>query len=205
MIHRFVPGAPGVNRVVLLLHGTGGDENDLLPLGQQLVPGAALLSPRGQVLENGMPRFFRRIAEGVFDLDDLKMRTEELGGFIRASAARYGFAVENLVALGYSNGANIASSLLLTHPELMLGAALLRPMVPFVPATLPNLEGKRALVAAGKNDPIVPLGQSSQLADLLRASGAEVTIQLSPGGHGLTQQDLDVTGAWLREGAVTQP
>ncbi len=205
MIHRFVPGAPGENRVLLLLHGTGGDENDLLPLGQQLLPGAGLLSPRGQVLENGMPRFFRRIAEGVFDLDDLKMRTEELGGFVRASAARYGFAEENLVALGYSNGANIASSLLLTHPELMRGAALLRPMVPFVPATLPNLAGKRALVAAGKNDPTVPPGQTSQLADLLRASGAEVTIQLSPGGHGLTQQDLDATGAWLREGAVTQP
>jgi predicted esterase len=199
MIHRFVPGLGGEERVLLLLHGTGGDENDLIPLGQQLLPGAALLSPRGKVLENGMPRFFRRLAEGVFDLEDLKRRTEELAEFVRESSHRYKFSMGDLIAVGYSNGANIASSLLLTHPEVIRGVGLLRPMIPFVPAALPDLHGKRAFLANGKHDPTVPPGQPEQLAGIFREAGAEVAMYLSPGGHGLTSDDLTALGAWLRE------
>src|ERR671925_274796 len=123
--HRFIPGAPD-KPVLLLLHGTGGDENDLLPLGEALLPGAARLSPRGKVLENGMPRFFRRLAEGVFDLEDLRLRTEELADLVRDASKAYGFDPSRVVAFGYSNGANVAASLLLQRPETLRGAILAR-------------------------------------------------------------------------------
>ncbi|MEO8199068.1 MAG: alpha/beta hydrolase [Gemmatimonadota bacterium] len=197
MIHRFIPATPG-STTLLLLHGTGGDENDLIPLGQMVMPGAALLSVRGSVLENGMPRFFRRIAEGVFDLPDLKRRTQELADFLLQAYGRYGISADQVIALGYSNGANIASSVLLSRPEVLAGVALLRPMVPFVPAALPDLRKKRVLIAAGKDDPTVPPGQVDQLAELLRKSGAHVTLQVTPGGHGLAQHDVDSVKAWLK-------
>src|SRR5215468_4655236 len=136
-IHEFIPG--NSSRTLLLLHGTGGNERDLLPIGRELDPDASLLSPRGKILENGMPRFFRRLAEGVFDLEDLKYRTNELTDFVTAAAQHYGFASDNLVAVGYSNGANIAASMLLLRPEALPTAILFRAMVPLYPDTLPDL------------------------------------------------------------------
>src|ERR1041385_1808515 len=150
-IHEFVPGSS--SRALLLLHGTGGNERDLIPLGRELDPNAALLSPRGKVLENGMPRFFRRLAEGVFDLEDLKFRTNELGDFVTAAAKHYGFALHNLVAVGYSNGANIAASMLLLRPKIMNAAILFRAMVPLIPDRLPDLSSVRIWIGAGDQDP----------------------------------------------------
>ncbi len=195
--HTFVPGKSG--RTLLLLHGTGGNENDLIPLGRALDPEAALLSPRGQVLENGMPRFFRRLAEGVFDEEDLIRRTHELARFIEAAAAEYNFDIAKLFAVGYSNGANIAGGLLLLRPETLGGAALLRAMVPLVPETLPNLHRKPVLIAAGNHDPIVSTEEVRELAALLQRAGAEVTTHLENTGHGLTEKTVQTTKAWLAE------
>ncbi len=198
-IHRFEPAAEGPgDATLLLLHGTGGNENDLLPLGRAISPRASLLSPRGQVLEHGMPRFFRRLAEGVFDHDDLVARSSELAGFVGAAAARYGFDPKRVVAVGFSNGANIAGAVMLLKPEVLAGAILLRPMVPFVPDALPSLAGRRVLVAAGKSDPVVPARQSEILADMLETAGAEVTLHWSPGAHGLDRSDLVAASEWWK-------
>src|SRR6266513_4219633 len=163
-IHEFVPGAS--NRTLLLLHGTGGNERDLIPLGRELDPRAALLSPRGKILENGMPRFFRRLAEGVFDLEDLKKRTNELADFVAAAAQHYGFASDNVVAVGYSNGANIAASMLLLRPEILRGAILFRAMVPLIPETKPNLSSANVWIGAGNQDPIIPTSETQRLVEL---------------------------------------
>src|SRR5437773_6359794 len=195
-IHEFVPGTS--NRTLLLLHGTGGNERDLIPLGRELDASAALLSPRGKVLENGMPRFFRRLAEGVFDLDDLKKRTNELADFVAAAAQHYGFASDNVIAVGYSNGANIAASMLLVRPEILHGAVLFRAMVPLIPETQPNLSSVRVWIGAGSIDPIVPASETKQLSELLRDAGADVTIRFFKGGHELTPEDVDVAREWLR-------
>src|SRR5690242_2434898 len=154
VIHEFVPGAS--NRTLLLLHGTGGNERDLIPLGRELDPNAALLSPRGQVLENGMPRFFRRLAEGVFDIEDLKRRAADLAAFIVAAADEYGFDRSKVVALGYSNGANIASAVMLLHPGVLAGGVLLRAMVPLEPNPLPAIKGTRVCISNGEQDPMAP-------------------------------------------------
>ena len=196
-VHRFVPGSRAGAVPILLLHGTGGNENDLLSLGAALAPGAPLLSPRGQVLENGMPRFFRRLAEGVFDLDDLRLRAQQLADFLNAARRTYGLGEIPPVALGFSNGANIAAALLLLHPGSLSAALLLRPMVPLVPDPLPALEGVRVLIAAGKHDPIVQPAQSQALADLLGRAGAEVKLQWTNAGHGLTREDLDAGEQWM--------
>jgi phospholipase/carboxylesterase len=197
IIHRFVPAArPGLPPL-LLLHGTGGNEDDLLPLGERLLPGAALLSPRGQVLENGMPRFFRRLAEGVFDLDDLRRRTDELADFVEAARRSYDLGLMPPVAVGFSNGANIAAAILLLRPGTLGGGLLLRPMVPLVPDPLPVLGGVPVQINAGMADPIVTHAQSEALADLLRRSGASVSLDWIRGGHGLTQSDLDIGARWL--------
>jgi len=184
---------------LLLLHGTGGDEQDLIPLGEALMPGAALLSPRGRVLENGMPRFFRRLAEGVFDLEDLKRRTDELARFIADASRAYGLEQDEIIAVGYSNGANIAASLLLTHPRLLSGAVLFRPMVPFVPRTAPNLTDVPVLLAAGRSDEIVPPEQTEALATILEGAGARVSIEWHDGGHELGQDDLKAAKEWLEQ------
>jgi len=197
--HRYQPGAPGSRVTLLLLHGTGGNESDLLPLGSAVAPQAALLSPRGNVLERGMPRFFRRLAEGVFDLDDLTQRTYELADFVDAAARTYGFDAAQVVGLGYSNGANIAASLLLLRPQVLAGAALLRPMLPLVPATPPDLRGKHVLIAAGQHDSLVPASSTRQLADLLQQSGTDVTMQWLSAGHGLTSADVATVIRWLAD------
>ncbi len=196
-IHEFVPG--NSSRTLLLLHGTGGNERDLIGLGRELDPNAALLSPRGKVLENGMPRFFRRLAEGVFDLEDLKTRTNELADFLTAAAKHYGFASDNLVAVGYSNGANIAASMLLLRPEVLPAAILFRAMVPLIPDTLPDLSSVRVWIGAGDQDPIVPGSEAKRLAELLRRAGADVTIRFAKAGHGLTNDDFEAARHWLGE------
>src|SRR4051812_32053589 len=174
-IHEFVPGKS--NRTLLLLHGTGGNERDLIPLGQELDPDASLLSPRGKILENGMPRFFRRLAEGIFDLEDLQKRTHELADFVTSAAEHYKIDNQKIVAVGYSNGANIAASTLLLRPKTLSAAILFRAMVPLVPETPPDLASTSVCITAGSLDPIVPASNTKELADLLRAAGADVTVR----------------------------
>jgi len=196
-IHEFVAGAS--SRTLLLLHGTGGNERDLVPLGRELDPDASLLSPRGKVLENGMPRFFRRLAEGIFDLDDLKKRTNELADFVAAAAQHYGFASDNIVAVGYSNGANIAASILLLRPEILRGAVLFHAMVPLVPENLPDLSSVRVWIGAGSEDPIIPASETQRLVELLGSMGADVTIRFFNAGHGLTNSELETASRWLKD------
>ena len=196
--HRFIAGSDvATSPTLLVLHGTGGDENDLVGLGQAMLPGANILSPRGKVLENGMPRFFRRLAEGVFDLEDLKARTHELADFVLAAAREYGFDAGRVFAAGYSNGANIAASTLLLRPGTLAGAVLLRPMVPLVPETLPGLAGASVLIAAGEMDIIATPAQTHDLAELLRKCGADVEVVNQPFGHQLTQADVETARRWF--------
>lgn len=198
-VHRFVPAEDvGASPTLLLLHGTGGNESDLLPLGRQIAPEASLLSPRGKVLEHGMPRFFRRLAEGVFDIEDLTVRTNELADFVTAAAA-YGFDPRRVIAVGYSNGANIAASLMLLRPGVLAGAILFRPMVPLVPQPLPDLSGTFVFAAAGRNDPIVPPREAERLVALLEEAGAAVTVRWQAGGHALAHEEVRAAAAWLSE------
>ena len=199
-IHRYIPPSPeGGDTTLLLLHGTGGDEDNLVSLGRQLLPGAGLLSPRGKVLENGAPRFFRRLAEGVFDQEDLAIRTDDLAAFIADAARAYGIDPARLVAAGFSNGANIAASLLLRRPGVLQGAVLLSPMVPFEPDPLPALNGTAVFIGAGRNDPLVPVAAAERLRDLLRRAGAEVLMHWEPGGHGITAAEVRSAHEWLTE------
>jgi len=196
-IHEFVPGTS--NRTLLLLHGTGGNERDLIPLGRELNPNAALLSPRGKILENGMPRFFRRLAEGVFDVEDLKQRTNELADFVAAAVQHYNLVADCLVAVGYSNGANIAASMLLLRPEILHAAILFRAMVPLVPDNLPDLSPVRIWISAGDQDPIIPKSETERLAQLLRRAGADVTIRFANAAHGLTSAEVETARHWLEQ------
>jgi phospholipase/carboxylesterase len=194
-VHRFQPGSVTGAAPLLLLHGTGGDENDLLPLGAALSPGAALLSPRGQVLEHGMPRFFRRLAEGVFDEDDVRRRAAELAEFVTDARQRYGF--ESPIAVGFSNGANIAAALLLTQPGVLAGAVLLRAMVPLSEPPAVDLKGTSVLILSGAADPIVPAANAAKLAAQLSQADAEVTHRTLPAGHQLSQVDVNLARDWL--------
>jgi phospholipase/carboxylesterase len=194
-IHEFVAGKS--ERTLLLLHGTGGNERDLIPLGRELDPDASLLSPRGKILENGMPRFFRRLAEGVFGLEDLKQRTQELADFVKWAAEHYKIDNHKIIAAGYSNGANIAASMLLLRPEVLSAAILFRAMVPLVPETRPNLNSKRIWISAGAHDRIIPPSNTKELAELFRSLGADVTIRFFQSGHELTQDDVDLAREWL--------
>ena len=197
-IHQFVPATQSDLAItLLLLHGTGGNENDLLPLGRELLPGAALLSPRGRVLENGMPRFFRRFAEGVFDVDDLMFQTHELNDFIKAAAQQYGVAKNKMVAVGYSNGANIAASLLFLHPHALAGAVLFRAMIPFTPDSAPHLGRTSVFLSGGIQDPIIPREDTEGLAAMLMSFGAETRVYWHRGGHELGQDDLTAAEQWL--------
>lgn len=193
--HRFEPGVDSAAPPLLLLHGTGGDENDLIGLGRALSPGSALLSPRGPVLENGMPRFFRRLAEGVFDEADIRRRAGDLAAFVAQARAEYGLAAP--VAVGFSNGANIAAATLLLHPETLAGAVLLRAMVPLSERPSVDLGGRPVLLLSGALDPIVPTDNAARLADDLQAAGAEVTHTVQPAGHNLSQADLAAAADWL--------
>jgi len=203
--HQFIPAQAGDAPTLLLLHGTGGDEYDLLDLGRALYPGAVLLSPRGQVLENGMPRFFRRLAEGVFDLDDLRRRTGDLAAFVAAASEAYHFDPRRVIAVGYSNGANIAAGLLLLHPQMLTGAVLFHAMVPLVPEELPDLRGVPVFMSAGQFDSLIPPPQTERLAQLLRQAGAEVDLHWEPGSHALNQAEVQAAAAWLRAHASAQP
>lgn len=194
-IHRFIPGEN--EKTLLVLHGTGGNEEDLIPLGQDLAPGAAILSPRGQISENGYPRFFRRLAEGVFDMEDLVFRTHELAEFVENAAQEYGFDKEKLVAAGYSNGANIAASLILLHPGLLRAAVLFRSMVPLEPEVTPDLSGMPVFMAAGTRDQMIPPDNTERLANMLREAGAEVDLRWRDIGHPLTYEEVEEAKDWL--------
>lgn len=197
--HRYIPPqTPGLP-TLLMLHGTGGDENDLLSLGKTLAPGAGLLSPRGKVSENGAARFFHRLGEGVFDVPDLKLRTGELAEFVRQAAKTYDFDAGNVIAVGYSNGAITAASLLLLAPDVLHGAILFRSMLPFEPETLPDLTGKQVLMAAGQFDPLMAADKVEALAATLKRAGAEVELRCQERDHGLTMDDVGVATAWLAE------
>jgi phospholipase/carboxylesterase len=202
--HRFVPGTRMGAPPLLLLHGTGGNEDDLVPLGQALAPGAPLLSPRGPVLENGMPRFFRRFAEGVFDLDDLKVRAAQLDRFIAAAREAYSLGDAAPIAVGLSNGANIAAASLLLHPGSLSGALLFRAMVPLVPDPLPVLREVPVLIAAGRHDRIATPAQTEELAALLGRAGADVAVHWSQAGHGLTREDLQAGERWMAATAAAR-
>jgi phospholipase/carboxylesterase len=194
-IHRFEPGTGA--RPLLVLHGTGGDENDLVPLARMVAPGAPLLSPRGKVLENGKPRFFRRLAEGVFDEDDVRARAQELADFIAAARATYDLAPP--VALGYSNGANIAAAVLLLRPEALAGAILLRAMTPLTRVeTVGDHVGKGVLIVSGAHDPIAPPANAARLKAMLEAAGARVDHRVLAEGHELSQADVRLARQWLR-------
>jgi predicted esterase len=204
-IHRFIPAkASDAPLTLLLLHGTGGDETDLLGVGRQLAPAATLLSPRGKVLENGMPRFFRRLAEGVFDLEDLRARTHELADFVETATLRYRLASDRIFAVGFSNGANIAASMLLLRPQVLAGAVLFRAMVPLVPESMPQFHGRPILLAAGRLDSIVSPDETERLRRLLVQAGADVTLHWEQVGHGLTPADIETARAWLRVWATAQ-
>jgi phospholipase/carboxylesterase len=194
-IHNYVPGTDRTRPPLLLLHGTGGDENDLLPFGERLAPGAALLSPRGKVSEQGAARFFRRLAEGVFDQEDLAFRTQELAEFVERARKTYGLAKP--IAFGFSNGANIAASLLLRRPDVLAGAVLLRATTPFEPETLPDLTGIPVLMLSGASDPLVQPEDRDRLAKLLAAAGAKVTHEIVPAGHNLASRDIAIAEQWF--------
>jgi len=199
-IHRFIPSANPLNdKTLLLLHGTAGNEDSLLPIVDIILPESAVLSPRGKVLENGMPRFFRRLSEGVFDLDDMRVRTRELASFIQDSATYYNTESNKIFAAGYSNGANIASSVIFAYPGLISKAALYHPMIPYVPENPPDLSGLKVLITAGTNDPIVTEKETKELHDLYERFGAEVRIFWHDMGHSLTREELHRTKAFLSE------
>jgi phospholipase/carboxylesterase len=196
--HVFEPGTDPAAPPLLLLHGTGGSEHDLLRLGRAISPGSALLSPRGDVNEGGAPRFFARLAEGVFDPQEIIRRTQTLGDFLTAASTHYKIESRRLLAVGFSNGANIAATLLLLRPETLGGGALLRPMVVLdQPAAPGSLTGKRVLLCHGSTDPLVPSDHPLRLAALLRAGGAEVELQTIPASHALTPQDVAAAKAWM--------
>jgi predicted esterase len=202
-VHRFREPATERAPILLLLHGTGGDENDLLGLGEAISAEAGLLSPRGQVLEQGMPRFFRRLAEGVFDLEDVRRRGIELADFVVAAGKAYGFATERVTAVGYSNGANIAAAVLLLRPEVLAAAILFRAMVPLVPDPLPRLPATPVLISNGKQDPFATPPETERLAALLERAGAAVTLEWQNAGHQLTPRDITTARSWLAH--VTAP
>jgi len=196
-VHRYLPSEDESGPTLLLLHGTGGNEEDLIPLAQDLAPGADILSPRGKVSEYGAPRFFRRLSEGVFDHEDLLFRTHELAEFVEAAAEEYGFDPSRLVVVGYSNGANIAASTLLLHPGLLRAAILFRAMVPFEPGVTPDMSGLPIFMAAGRMDRMIPPDNTQRLADILAEAGAEVDLRWRNVGHALTYEEVGEAKEWL--------
>ena len=198
-VHRFVPSNNGSSLTLLLLHGTGGDENDLVPIAKELDPSASILSPRGKVLENGMPRFFRRISEGVFDLRDLEHRTSELADFVLASMKEYELQPDRVVVVGYSNGANLAANILLQRANVLAGAILFRPMLPMEPGSLPDLRSGRVFISSGTLDNVIPRESTARLVETLKQSGADVKMVSQAAGHGLVLGDIKDAKKWLKE------
>jgi len=198
-IHRYEPPKSGSKRTILVLHGTGGDENSLFPIATALDANAGVLSVRGKILENGAPRFFRRLAEGVFDLEDLRFRTHELADFILTASREYGFDLADVVAAGYSNGANIAASVLLLRPEVLASAILLRAMTPFEPAEILNLSNKAIFISEGKHDPLVTHENAEHLAQMFRDRGASVTLRWNDLSHNLGRAEIDAASQWLTQ------
>ena len=188
--HVFLPAGEPIGPPLLLLHGTGGDEHDLLPLRDLLSPDAAVLSVRGTVLENGMPRFFRRLREGVFDEDDLRRRADELADFVQTASSRYGIETRSLVAVGFSNGANIASALLLQRPDVLAGAVLFAAMVPYAEPPVADLTGVSVIISNGERDSMIPADMTQQLAEQFRERGARVTVLQHRGGHQIDRRVL---------------
>lgn len=200
-IHKFIPAANHQRETptLVLLHGTGGNEEDLLPLGVELAPGASLLGIRGNVIENGMPRFFRRLAEGVFDEADLIDQTHALARFLEQAVETYQLDASRLTAVGYSNGANIAASLLLLEPQVLAQAVLFRAMVPLMPHALPDLTGKAVWLSAGCSDPIIEPENTERLAQMLQSAGADVELNWQNTGHGLVRPELGQAAKWLQQ------
>jgi phospholipase/carboxylesterase len=196
-IHNFIPAREEGARVLLLLHGTGGNEDDLLTVGQMLDQKASILAPRGKVMESGMPRYFRRLAEGVFDIEDLKVRTNELADFVRRASLRYKFSLNSLVAVGYSNGANTGATLLLLHPGLVQNAILFRAMIPLVPEKQPDLRGTRVFLSGGRFDSMIPQDKTEELRVYLQNMGAEVKMNWEDSTHSLTSRDIEKAKIWL--------
>jgi predicted esterase len=198
--HRYVVGdGKRAALTLLLLHGTGGDGDSLLQLGYTVAPGATLLSPTGQIREGESRRFFRRLAEGVFDQQDLAVRTRDLRDFVRAATSSYGLDPHRIVAVGYSNGANIASSLMFRCPDVLAGAVLFRPMVPFVPENRPDLSGVPVLMCVGAYDHLSPVGDAERLGDIFRFAGADVTLHSETAGHELSLGDISAARDWIEE------
>jgi phospholipase/carboxylesterase len=196
-IHLFVKGWSPNSRTLLLLHGTGGDENDLLPLGKAIDPSASILSLRGRVLENGAPRFFRRLAEGVFDEEDVVRRSHELSQFLESAIEKYALNRGELTVVGYSNGANIASAMILLGIAPFSRAILLRAMVPLTNPPFPERKSRNVLILEGERDPIAPPSQGEELAKQLRATRADVEILVQPSGHELSAHDVEAARQWL--------
>ena len=198
-VHRYEPARTAGSPTLLMLHGTGGDETDLLALGRELAPGAGLLSPRGRVLERGMPRFFRRFAEGVFDVEDVRRRAHELAAFVGEAVLQYQLDADSIYAVGFSNGANIAGAVMLLEPRTLRGGVLLRAQPVIAPEEAPRLGGRSALLAAGLRDPIVPATETERLAAALRDAGADVTMHWADAGHHLTASDVNTAREWLAQ------
>lgn len=197
-IHRFLPAEDSANgETLVVLHGTGGDENDLIGIGQAIAPGAAILSPRGNVLENGAPRFFRRLAEGVFDPKEVRSRAEELARFIRAAVITYRLDPTRVFALGYSNGANVASTVMFVEPGILQGTILFRPMLVYEPTERKDLSGSAVFVSAGRMDPIVPTASVERLVKLFELAHAEVTLKWQLVGHNLVPSEVSEAANWL--------
>lgn len=215
-IHRFIPSSATGKEIIkdkrqmitlLLLHGTGGNEDDMIPLGQALAPtsATAMLSPRGKILEGGVaPRFFKRVGEGVFDMKDLIFRTHELADFVETASKTYGFDLNHIVAIGYSNGANIAASVMLLRPKTLSAAILFRPMVPLVPGTIPDLSGVNLFISAGLHDRLVSKKETEQLFNLLSRAGATVALHWHGGGHELGNKEIMVAKQWLATNIALQ-
>ena len=197
-IHRFVPAEDSSSgETLLVLHGTGGDENDLIGIGQAIAPGTAILSPRGNVLENGAPRFFRRLAEGVFDPKEVRSRAEELARFIRAAVITYRLDPDRIFALGYSNGANVASTIMLVEPGVIHAAILFRPMLVYEPIEKNDLDGSAVFISAGRMDPIVPTASVERLVELFQSAHADVTLEWQLAGHSLVPSEVREAADWL--------
>jgi len=197
-IHRFVPAEDsGSGETLIVLHGTGGDENDLIGIGKAVAPGAAILSPRGNVLENGAPRFFRRLAEGVFDPKEVRSRAEELARFIRAAVITYQLDPTRVFALGYSNGANVASTVMFVEPGILQSAILFRPMLVYEPTEKNDLSGSAVFISAGRMDPIAPPASVERLAELFKSAHAEVTLKWQLVGHNLVPSEVSEAADWL--------